>query len=1291
MVASARAAAAPDASVIHEVGAACAGARAKRAMAQVLLYADERALAAYLVGAAAVVPDLAAAACEPFEAEGAAYRGALVFLGDQPRLPPPAEDARGAVVLAATYDRAARTLTIEHKPRGLRLRAASGRRGGELARALAPVPWARPPEDPLVAYLVRPGAPLAALITEHLELGKGDLRFAPVTLDDAPRVLVDVDQPSWFVLERWLPRTDDVTVFRRATGPLGPRRVWVEWGLEHPLEAWLAEPKDEQQLLLIDRAGRHLAVDRGALRDVGELLDLDPTRFGVERLAPSAEPERIVIPLRLEGRGAARDPELWLLPHDQRERLEHLLAATPEEELRNLLVACVARPGGARLFAVREALTGRAPRLLPLGKQAYAPLHGLPNLLVPCDRTVAPPLSNDRYARAFGLRPGELVVCEPTDAGMRLLRLDERLFRPIEGIIDFVADGEAARLEQVVLAAPFDLGELAEEDLVPAAAPEEPRRKEPRSPQREAPVEAEPARPAARARRERQPAPAAPRAQEAPAAALAPDPRRAEIARLERELVLERATPAAWRALAGLLQQDGQLEEALRAHESALWELSGDDARAALTALAGALGEDGAGQARDTAGLYRRVLAFPAEAAAAAASGRAERYRALVERAYAELREHEGRLRKKTRWLLWRAVLGETGDAIELERQREDVIAELVLRGVEEREVPPFVRRVLLEHYGLKAATGSGAGEALAFLERARSFAQALRHPAMRAEALAHVAWAFAELGEGARALAVAQQAEEQAQGSGAPPHHAFRARALARVGAVHERASGHGRGAAHLERALAQVARLLGQETDPRSQESADAHKALVACLGCLADVRGGGAAPDDPLLGRALQLLAERPPERQALALAGAAKDLLRLGAAERGRALARALLHRPQLGLIYVQDAVAALEALLGEQPPSADDAERIVAALLATTERDPLDEHSIPMLLVALRGARGAPWDVVERMRQTLLRRGQHYPAALVRVAGLRRLAELRDRQRGAQLLATALDEAWELPAPASGGALERMRVVTRLAALVPAFGMRERGLELLAQVKERALREPDLYVRNELLMSTAMAASRLGESGSSLDLLEDVALRAVEAFQAAQGGPRRAGTPSWVMFETLDACAGGVAELGDAKRGLPLVQRLADVARAALRQSGSGHDVGRFFYLHSLIQGGHAALALGDAAAAEKSFADAFTRMREAQGQDLIDLLQKAAETAGQLQGAQRYALARQVLESAEAGGGQGDLFERFTIDLTARIARDMVQGESAFAAALKRWKGREERGIRDRVALERLG
>ena len=46
--------------------------------------------------------------------------------------------------------------------------------------------------------------------------------------------------------------------------------------------------------------------------------------------------------------------------------------------------------------------------------------------------------------------------------------------------------------------------------------------------------------------------------------------------------------------------------------------------------------------------------------------------------------------------------------------------------------------------------------------------------------------------------------------------------------------------------------------------------------------------------------------------------------------------------------------------------------------------------------------------------------------------------------------------------------------------------------------------------------------------------------------------------------------------------------------------------------------------------------------------------------------------------------------DRFAMDLTSQIARDMVRGESAFASALKRWKGREERLIRDLVAHEQI-
>ena len=64
---------------------------------------------------------------------------------------------------------------------------------------------------------------------------------------------------------------------------------------------------------------------------------------------------------------------------------------------------------------------------------------------------------------------------------------------------------------------------------------------------------------------------------------------------------------------------------------------------------------------------------------------------------------------------------------------------------------------------------------------------------------------------------------------------------------------------------------------------------------------------------------------------------------------------------------------------------------------------------------------------------------------MRLALLDRLAELKERDRGPRILAKAFDEAWAHPdSPGEKRAGEqRMRLVVRLAKLVPAFGLRGR--------------------------------------------------------------------------------------------------------------------------------------------------------------------------------------------------------------------------------------------------------
>jgi hypothetical protein len=410
---------------------------------------------------------------------------------------------------------------------------------------------------------------------------------------------------------------------------------------------------------------------------------------------------------------------------------------------------------------------------------------------------------------------------------------------------------------------------------------------------------------------------------------------------------------------------------------------------------------------------------------------------------------------------------------------------------------------------------------------------------------------------------------------------------------------------------------------------------------------------------------------------------------------RPLARELLRLPRLPLAPREDAVEALEALVGEQgAPTADDAQRMEQALLAAgggSQQDEVDEFALPMMRLLLRAHGGRAADAAERLRQQFASKGSAYAAHWARIAGLHALAEARDRQRGPQLLAEALADAWQHKDQRSPRGEERMRLVMKLTQLVPAFGLRERGLELLDGVQRRAAEEPDLYVRNELLMASVLAASKLGESKAAFELVEGLARTAIDTFRAA---PARGGgeAPRWLMFETLEHVADAAVEMGDARRGLPLVQRIADTAHHALDQAGQADSEGRFFYCRALIRAGRAALALGDPAGAEKAFADAFTRMRQLKQLYLVDLLGLAVETASEMDGAPRYALARQVLEVTAGSGATGELFDRAQIEqVMARLARDMVQGESAYAAALKRWKGREERSIRDRVATGQVG
>src|SRR5581483_3204390 len=296
----------------------------------------------------------------------------------------------------------------------------------------------------------------------------------------------------------------------------------------------------------------------------------------------------------------------------------------------------------------------------------------------------------------------------------------------------------------------------------------------------------------------------------------------------------------------------------------------------------------------------------------------------------------------------------------------------------------------------------------------------------------------------------------------------------------------------------------------------------------------------------------------------------------------------------------------------------------------------------------------------------------------------------DRERGPRLLARMFEDAWAHQGDPGG--LERMRLIVRLAKLVPAFGLRGQGLETLRGIAERAQAERSLYVRNELLSACILAAAKLGETRETMRVLEEIVDQVLGVLREAR---RDARTANSFLFEALDAAATGAAEIGDAQRGLVLVERVAkaakdELARPSESRTGGPEAAGRFFFYRALIRCGRAATALGDREAAQGYFDDALSRLGETFGCDRIDLLEDAAKAANELEGERRYTLASQVLKLARDVLDLGEFSRQFAVELAERVAQDVVRGESAFAAALKRWKGDEERRIRDRVATERV-
>lgn len=602
---------------------------------------------------------------------------------------------------------------------------------------------------------------LETLVTDSLTLGNDRIQFATITHEGSNAVLVRIEQPSFYLLQRTLEDHPEADVYYAAA-----EGIYVSWGQRHPLEdLWLQPDRgEEQEEWLFFHDCSYRAVTPPIWQDAYQLTDL-VFQFKTENvwLRDDTPPERFEVSLSMhQTASTVRDAEMWMLDADGRSRLEDMLQILDEEDLRPFQLSAQ-RHEGIEFVFVRERRTGKASRHLDLGGRAFASYQGLPNLLLPTDVELLPPLRRDLYRKLFDLEPGTLTILVPDgEKDYLTLRISEKSFQAVESLVDYVIAGARVAIEHKIEESVFKFDQYAKapsrKDLQGSGKTKRPGTDAALSSPEQLPG-------TKTAGREELTLPDL-ETEEEPVGideASLPALQRREL-ELERTLISEGQTFDRWRDLSINKQNLEKWDEAVIAGVEALWlterETPQDDQlRAYLRSLtAEATIEDPDSHVELCASGLRLMLAQP--------PSRGPELELWVSEFSSFLEQHATGLRCKERWLFWGSILRVNRDSRREAQLRSDIQGRIVESGLPLNETPPTIRtRIFLDRQaGTDERGSSGTQAALANLNAVRQRATSFRANALRITTNAILARAYAQIGDTPTALEFIEHPEEAPQ-----------------------------------------------------------------------------------------------------------------------------------------------------------------------------------------------------------------------------------------------------------------------------------------------------------------------------------------------------------------------------------------------------------------------------------------------------------------------------------------------------------------------------------------------
>ncbi len=572
---------------------------------------------------------------------------------------------------------------------------------------------AQPPEGAgRVVLFELPDGQLPELVSEMLRLENDRQSFRRFGEGAAARTLLRVVDPPYYTLLRALePALGAETSDRAASAPFAVRvyaeqapHVWTPLGYQHPLADRVQIPDGD--MLLLDAPRGYRLLPRGEFRDIYQIVAFDlpkPPEAWIE----AAPPAPLAVKLALAESDSTQPAELWVLSGDGVEQLDAFARDADDDLLRRLSFA-VSQSDGARRVVLRARPSKEKPPVVVVDGVAMRPYLKLPNLFVPCNRRLHPPLRRDAVSRLLAADRERVTWLMPTSAhGFIPQSLPEEAFRPLDEWVEYVLDQEHEPLEAWMASARFEFddfrcpddappiaaGHRAQSGVVSVPNVDEQSEEEQRQVRRRETPKSEPA-----------------TGDSASESAQEVDAQQRELLACEQAFeALEAPLDAPqrgelWRRMATLNAALGFRREATLCWANGLWEqepIDADHARAWLRCELPGAGDNLTRRQLDALLTKRDTFAAEVVSVLAAALERLTHQAApageLLARLPAvreSLEENEPYAPARVIWLAWRAFARLAGnDVLALARARDRLLERLYQQGLQpERDLPSFLR-----------------------------------------------------------------------------------------------------------------------------------------------------------------------------------------------------------------------------------------------------------------------------------------------------------------------------------------------------------------------------------------------------------------------------------------------------------------------------------------------------------------------------------------------------------------------------------------------------------------------